>query len=67
MGAKFIHLNWSGLARRPMLAAILIYWIVLSIVALILAFTAQPGAVAYRPYLAAMAPSALSATTIRVV
>jgi hypothetical protein len=67
MGAKFIHWNRSSLARRPMLAAILIYWIVLGVAALILTFTAHRGAVGYRPYLAAVAPSALSATAICVV
>jgi hypothetical protein len=67
MSARFIHMSFSGLERRPLLAALIVYWIAISAAALILAFAVRQDAAcergAHLPYLAMLTPGNLPATT----
>ena len=67
MSARFIHMSFSGLARRPMLAALIVYWIAIGAAALILAFAVRHDAACERgvqlPYLARLAPRESSTMT----
>ena len=67
MSARFIHMSFSGLERRPLLAALIVYWIAIGAAALILAFAVRQDATSERgahlPYLAMLAPRDSSATT----
>jgi hypothetical protein len=66
MSARFIHMSFSGLERRPLLAALIVYWIAIGVAALTLAFAVRRDATTecgtYLPYLAAFAPRDSSAT-----
>ena len=64
MVAKSIDVSLSSLDRRPMLAAILLYWIALGLAASILAFAIRQAAGGYPPPLA-LAPTVLSTTAAR--
>jgi hypothetical protein len=65
MSARFIHMSFSGLERRPLLAALIVYWIAIGAAALILAFAVRQDAASERgahwPYLATLAPGESSA------
>ena len=67
MSARFIHMSFSGLERRPLLAALIVYWIAISAAALILAFAVRQDANSergsYFPYLSMLAPRDSSAAT----
>ena len=67
MSARFIHMSFSGLERRPLLAALIVYWIAIGAAALILAFAVRQDAASERgahwPYLAMLAPGESSAAT----
>ena len=67
MGARFMRMSFSGLERRPLLAALIVYWIAIGAAALILAFAvrqdAAPERGTYLPYLAMLAPGESSAAT----
>jgi hypothetical protein len=67
MSAKFIHMSFSGLERRPLLVALIVYWIAIGAAALILAFAVRQDAACeggtHLPYLAMLAPGKSSATT----
>ncbi len=63
MSAKFIQISFSGLWRRPMLAAIMVYWIALCAAALILALAVRLDAGAHLPHLALAAPKISTAAT----
>lgn len=67
MSARFIHMSFSGLERRPLLVALIVYWIAIGAAALILAFAVRRDAagdgVARLPYLALLAPRESSAAT----
>jgi hypothetical protein len=69
MSARFIHMSFSGLERRPLLAALIVYWIAIGAAALILAFAVRHDGASERgahlPYLAMLAPGKSSATTTR--
>jgi hypothetical protein len=54
MDAGFIHVNLNGLERRPILVAIMMYWVALGVAGLILmlAFAVSRGPGAHPPYLA---------------
>jgi hypothetical protein len=60
MSARFIHMSFSGLGRRPMLTALIVYWIAIGAAALILAFAVRQDAASecgtHVPFLAALAP-----------
>jgi hypothetical protein len=68
MSARFVHMTFSGLERRPLLAALIVYWIAIGAAALILAFAVRQDAASERgahlPYLAMLAPGESSVTTI---
>ena len=70
MSARFIHMSFSGLERRPLLAALIVYWIAIGAAALILAFAVRRDAASERgahwPYLAMLAPEESSAGTAGV-
>jgi hypothetical protein len=67
MSARFIHMSFSGLERRPLLTALIVYWIAIGAAALILAFSVRQDAGSERgphlPYLAMLAAGKSSATT----
>jgi hypothetical protein len=67
MSARFIHMSFSGLERRPLLTALIVYWIAIGAAALILAVAvrqdAAPERGAHSPYLATRAPGESSAPT----
>ena len=56
MSARFIHRGFSGLERRPLLAALIVYWIAITAAALTLAFASRGDTTCERgvhlPYLA---------------
>jgi hypothetical protein len=52
MGSKFIHSTLRGLERRPMLAALIFYWIALGAAALLLAWAVRQDPRVHLPYLA---------------
>jgi hypothetical protein len=60
MSARFIRMSFSGLERRPLLVALIVYWIAIGAAALILAFAVRRDAAceqgARLPYLAVLAP-----------
>ena len=59
MSAKFIHMSFSGLEHRPLLTALIVYWIAIGAAALILAFAVRQDAAcergAHLPYLVMLA------------
>jgi hypothetical protein len=66
MSARFIHMSLSGFERRPLLAALIVYWIAISAAALILAYAVRQDAAcergAHLPYLAKLTPGNSPAT-----
>jgi hypothetical protein len=68
MSARFIHLSFSGLERRPLLAALIVYWIAITAAAVALALAVRGGTACERgvhlPYLALRAPTHSPATGV---
>ena len=65
MSARSFHMSSSGLGCRPLLAALIVYWIAIAAGALTLAFAARQDAAsgcgAHLPFLAELAPGDASA------
>ena len=61
MSARFIHMSFSVFERRPLLAALIVYWIAIAAATLTLAFAVRPDTTcergAHLPYLAMLAPT----------
>ncbi len=61
MSARFIRMSFSGLERRPLLVAVIVYWLAIAAAALTLAFAARLDTTCelgeQSPYLAVLAPT----------
>jgi hypothetical protein len=68
MSARFIHMSFSGLERRPLLAALIVYWIAIGAAAAIVAFAVRRDVTPERgvqwPYLANLVPLSVATTEL---